>query len=247
MGQLGVKSKIYSFLWALWLEVGPDQSLLRWNSGQIFGFTTDRGTERAIADAPDVSKELFASLGVEYTLPPRQYLFIKAIWIPGFHHLMDGAVEQVLASITFWPGWLAMLKSATKFLRIDTHRERVIITACSLDFDTSRLRDKPPSFAKWRWDTLAEVMGWFERSYTVLVSVFGDCDMFRTSQDAAAGRELCKTMRDRAWWAQFLVRVGHRVCRGVFAALGRWVQVPRGAEASRGRRWGVLHGWQALA
>ena len=71
VGQLGVKSKIYSFLWALWLEVGPDQSLFRWNLGQILGLTTDRGTERAIADAPDVLKEFFASLGAEYTLPPR--------------------------------------------------------------------------------------------------------------------------------------------------------------------------------
>ena len=81
----------------MWLEVGASQSLFNWKLRHIISFTTDRGTERALADCPDLLPEFFEALGVAYRMPRGNYAFPRAIWIPGFHHLLDGAIEAVLA------------------------------------------------------------------------------------------------------------------------------------------------------
>ena len=66
-------------------------------------------------------------------------------------------MEQVVSSLDFWPGLLEKLRAAVKFLRVDSYRSRVIQRAEALDCAAHYLEAKPPSFANWRWDTLADV------------------------------------------------------------------------------------------
>ena len=165
VGKLSLRHTTFSFPWALWLEVGPSQQALRLKLSNIYGFTTDRGVERAIADADDVLPDLLATFGVATNLSRGQHLFPKAMWVPGLHHMLGNSVEQILSALDFWPSILQRLKQAVRFLRIDAHRQKLVrAVEAEHDLDTSTLRSKPPTFANWRWDTLADVQSWFEMS-----------------------------------------------------------------------------------
>ena len=206
VGQLGLKQKVFAFLWALWLEVGPSQALFRWKLSHIVGFTTDRGVEKGIADVCDVLPEFLATLSVECSLSKCSHLFPHALWIPGFHHLLDKCAEHVLSALDFWPDFLRRLKQAIKFLRIDAHRQRIAraVLALEVDLDASGLSSKPPSFANWRWDTMSVVQGWLEDNCVALREVASGA-LFSTSQDAVAGRECCNTLNDERWWCMFWI------------------------------------------
>ena len=204
IGMLSLKHKVFAFLWAIWLEVGPNQSRMRWKCNQICGLTTDRGIEIGICDSPDVLPDFLQAIGAAGEVPRQEYLFPQAVWIAGWHHLLDNCIEQVLSAVDWWPVFFDRLRQATKFLRIDTHREKLASVAESFDMDARVLRVKPPSFLNLRWDTLAFVCSWYENA-SVALQCAASGDLFRSSQQAQTAKAVCRTLGDAAWWTHMWI------------------------------------------
>ncbi len=105
-----------------------------------------------------------------------------------------------LSALDVWPSLLQRLKQAVTFLRIDAHRQKLVrAVEAAHDLDTSTLSSKPPTFANWRWDTMADVQSWFEKCYATLCEV-GRGDLFKGSHVAAAARGCTRTLFDIACW-----------------------------------------------
>ena len=53
-GHMRLQDKIFSLLWAYWLECGGDVSRMRWRLSIVRAICTDQGVESGLADAPDM-------------------------------------------------------------------------------------------------------------------------------------------------------------------------------------------------
>ena len=49
-GSMGLTDKLFSLLWDIFVECGPNEELLRWRLACIKGFCTDRGVEKGLCD-----------------------------------------------------------------------------------------------------------------------------------------------------------------------------------------------------
>ena len=175
-GHMSLLHKAYSFLWCVFLECGADLNTIRWKLSRIRGFTTDRGTERGLADMHDVLPDLCESLGLPAS-PRGKYLFPRVCWFPGWHHLLDNIIQDTLQQFPWFAKWLARLKCLIRFLRIDTYRQELVDRVTDHDYDVTEFKQVPPSFAGWRWDTLLDVLNWLVSVWVPLKIVF-DLEVF---------------------------------------------------------------------
>ena len=157
---LDLDGKALALLWQLWLMVGPTFTEMRRYLGLIRCVVTDMGTERLLADAPDLLPEFFAQLGG--TGDPSRYprevrLFPAAVQVQGWKHCMDLLIRRGLSSMLFFPGWLEKFKHVCSFLRTASVAEALgkhfrgrgmLILAPYVESASI------PTFANWRWGTL---------------------------------------------------------------------------------------------
>ena len=148
-GHMSWKQKAYAFLWVQFLECGGDWVIIRFKLGRCRGFTTDRGTEAGITELEDCLPEFLESLGI-FGCPRIEFLFPNSIWTPGWHHLNDGTIQEVLEKLEYFQPFLAALRGITKFLRIDTYRQKLIVAVELQGHSTKVLKSPPARFANWR-------------------------------------------------------------------------------------------------
>ena len=77
-----------------------------------------------------------------------------------------------------FPVWLSHLRGLVNFLRIDSHRQKLVLAVEEQGLDSGIVKNKPPGFAQWRWDTLADASEWVERAHMPLVLAMTS-DMFK--------------------------------------------------------------------
>ena len=204
------------------------QSIFRLKLDHVYGATTDRGVEMVLAGCSDLLPEFFRAQGVTCILPRKGYVFAKAVWVPGFQHLRDGAIEQALAALELRPSWMVTLRQAMRFLRIDARREGVVKAIAAAAVETKYARAKPLGFAEWRWGTLADMTAWLESASVPLQRDLGNENLFRGAQDAQAGREVCRAMKERRWWGAAWAFHGHCLHGAGITTLGQRMCVSRG-------------------
>ena len=111
--------KTFALLWQIFLVVGPSGDDMRRWVDSVESITTDWGTESGIVNAPDVIPWFLAT--VLGKAPPEidkhSRLFRKALWLPGWNHLMSNAMKAALNTLRTWPGVLQKLRVFTKFFR----------------------------------------------------------------------------------------------------------------------------------
>jgi hypothetical protein len=155
--------------------------------------------ERGIADSPDVLPE-FALLVLRRTIPRQQFLFPRAIWIPGWHHCWYNTLKDVMSSLEWFPAWLAGLKSICQFLKQEHYRKVWLRHAESAGHpDAKRLSHWSEAFAEWRWDTLHSAVK--EVSFLKSLSeATWSQNLFPATKPGTHLTDVDKTLRDPIWW-----------------------------------------------
>ena len=169
---MGLTDKLFSLLWDIFVECGPNEELLRWRLACIKGFCTDRGVEKGLCDTGDMLQEFLTHIGCPLVVKPTEWMFPNALWMMGWQHCMDNVGKHVYAALSFWPGWLKDVKELVRFLRITTYRKELAVLADSAGFDPRALKTMPPRFAAWRWATLWNVVTWLLAAYLPLQTVW---------------------------------------------------------------------------
>ena len=132
---MSLTHNVFAFLWALFLECGPNIPLLRYRLSSISAFCTDWGTESAICDVVDMLPEFMATLGFTEPVPKMRWLFPNAFWVPGWHRLIDSVSKDATERLSFYPDWLTKVRALVKFLRIDAYRQVVADRAEALGWE----------------------------------------------------------------------------------------------------------------
>ena len=179
-GRMGLKEKTFNMLWALYLESGTSFDVFLWHLDHVRSITTDRGTEKAICDVSDCIQAFCAAIGLPQTDHiARSFLFQNAVWIPGWHHLIDRMVQDCLEGLPFFRDWIQAAREICSFLRIKSYRAAFCRLAEAMDYDSRGFKKKPPAFANWRWATLWKLLEWLVPVVGILRASWAN-DMFST-------------------------------------------------------------------
>lgn len=117
--------KCLALLWQVFLMVGPSYEVLRFFCRRVRSITTDQGVERFLADFPAALPDFFRLVDPKFKAPQEDgdvdFLFPRALAVPGWMHLWDLLIRRGLEMLSFWPQWLQGLKAIVQFLRQSTH------------------------------------------------------------------------------------------------------------------------------
>ena len=121
--------------------------------------TTDQGTERLLADLPDLLPAFYKHNGA--ALPKEvefvERLFPHCLGSPGWNHVCDGLIQTGLNSLRLFPRCLDLLKSLNRVLRDHKEHQTEDLERNGLaGAATLVAQSSHPFFASWRWDTLAD-------------------------------------------------------------------------------------------
>ena len=153
-GSGNLTSKVFNLLWKIFLECGPDVQLIRWRLKCTRTIISDQGTESGMADVRDCLNDFFKFIGSTLQSVPQVWLFPLCIYSVGWHHRFDHVLQDVLASLDFWPKWFESLKKILRFLRIETYRLILKVRIDEEGYIGQLISSRPPGFADWRWSTL---------------------------------------------------------------------------------------------
>lgn len=183
------KGKTMALLWQIFLLVGPSFDMVRRMCGRVRGIVTDMGVERKICDMPDVVAEMFELLcpGFKAASNPIEFLWPRAVQVPGWKHQVDLLIRQGLNSMKFFPLWLKRLKALNSFLRQDMYLQTMASgfrqSGLSALAD-SILAAKLPTFAEWRWGTLFTCLRAMMKFLDSLIVHFDPAPFSRTREGA---------------------------------------------------------------
>ena len=204
VGHMGLKQKAFAFLWAIFLEIGPCFRSIRWKLMNVISFCTDKGTEKGLVELTDILPDFCRTIGIQEHCERLGFLFPVAFWIPGWHHMWDGIVLQVLSDIQWFPAWLLDVKAVIKFLRIDTYRMVFKAALVSEDVCSLFLHTVPPRFAHWRWSTLHSVMLWLLPALIALRQVWVP-ELFKHAQDKVTSQTARSAVHSTSFFDKFRV------------------------------------------
>ena len=138
---------------------GPSLRQMRAVLESFRWITSDQGVESGLADVADCLNSFhhWASGGDARHAPPidlRGYLLPRAVFVPGFNHILGNLIRESASQVPNWPQMLHRLRVATKFLRVYDYR---FVLAEMLSLIAAReelLKPYRASFVAWRWETL---------------------------------------------------------------------------------------------
>ena len=156
-----VAGKTFAFLWQLVLVVGPCYRSLRAVLQRIRSFTTDLGGEFMLRDVNDCLIGFLRSLSAVVPRSARveAFLFPHCLAAVGWHHVMDGLLRFGLCQLRWFGGWLELTKAMCRWIRNSRDSIVTALIASGRGGAGALVSEaKIPSFAKWRWKTLAAVI-----------------------------------------------------------------------------------------
>jgi hypothetical protein len=154
-------SKLYAFMWSLYLMVGTSIPVLEWVCSKIRSVTTDMGTEIGLVDCPNiVSAFLLWLTGISLdvvagAVDKSVKMFKKALKIPGWSHLLSNAMVYACKCLSDWPAVLEKVRCLCRFFRNGSWRE-TLVNKLSRVFPGVKalLKSFGARIAKWRYDTV---------------------------------------------------------------------------------------------
>ena len=163
-GRTDAISKGVALLWAIFLVAGPTADDIGWFCDNVRSFTTDFGVEMHLLDLPDVAEAMVAWAGGRplYLCVPmvkansRQFKY--ALRVAGWSHTLGGIMKKIAEGMDEWPQSLGKMRALVKFYKNGTYRSHIrrkLKLAPELD---QTLKNFTASFAKWRYETVAEVL-----------------------------------------------------------------------------------------
>ena len=203
-GHMALADKVFGILWAIFLESGPDATLIRFRLERVRGWCTDQGVERGVADVEDLLPEFFAAIGSPVQVEKKRFLFPRALWVPGWHHMFDGVCKAVLGGLSWWPEWLKSVRAIIKFFRIESYRSVIADRARTAGFDDRLVRLTPPNFAHWRRGTLQLVLNWIVPIMSCLREVW-DVSIFSGAKFGAIVKVVAAAFADQNFWLHLRV------------------------------------------
>jgi hypothetical protein len=160
-GCTSLAAKVFSFLWSLFLLVGPNMTVMAFWLGCVKSLTTDMGTEIGMGVVADVLPAFLAHIAgadMESLLPlvrAGSRLFRKAIRLPGWGHTFGNLMSHAVKSITRWPNILFHLRALCRFFRVGMWRDAIVKAICGRLSGAKKLLSKfKGNLVKWRYETL---------------------------------------------------------------------------------------------
>jgi hypothetical protein len=144
-----------AFLWQVWLMAGPRLADFTRFLSRVRGICTDMGIERLLANYFDTGK-VFYEVMFSRVIPQElgTHTFPRALAIPGWRHLWDVVLRRGLASLSWFPGWMAGMRSLISFLRVETNMQQMTKDMLSSGFPmVAEIFAKMclPTIADWRF------------------------------------------------------------------------------------------------
>lgn len=195
--------KCIAMLWQLYLEIGPGVERFRAFCNRVRSVTTDQGVERMIADYPCILKDFFFLVEPRCKVPESEseWLFPRAVPMPGWNHLWDLVIRRGLTSMKAFPPWLDGLKAIVSFLRSTTHAAAFARSLRSQGLDGAAAlveAVKLPGFAEWRWGTLRACCASLQKVIDTLRTSF-DPKLCAGSRDSVSMGKMIKALRSDDW------------------------------------------------
>jgi hypothetical protein len=163
-GRTGTMDKGAALLWSIWLIAGPSLDALEWFCDNVRSLTTDFGVEMHLLELPDIKEALLAWAAgcplprVRMLVKPDQRLFRKALRIAGWSHTMGNIMKDTAEQFPQWPSFLGMMRSMVKFYKNTSYREHIRRRLVWTAEEDKTLKHFTASFAKWRYETVFEVL-----------------------------------------------------------------------------------------
>lgn len=198
--------KSLSLLWQIFLMAGPAVEMVRLFCGRVRAIITDMGVERKIGDMRDICEQLYGALspGCRIQRASSQYMFPRALQVPGWKHQVDLLIRHGLTSMKFFPHWLAQLKAVNNFLRQDGYMQvlRKFLDDAGLHALSEALgKARFPNFAEWRWGTLFYSISALMPVLDSLVQHFNP-EPFRRTREGSGLATVTGALRSREWRSQ---------------------------------------------
>lgn len=126
-GMCTALGKAMTLLWQVFLVAGPQPSRMRTFLNRIRSITTDLGTERLLANFPDVLPDFFYWIGARLpaAVARRTFLFPRALPTPGWCHINDGLVRRgrhrFYTGSLLWVSWQCLVFNVTCLCLVVSH------------------------------------------------------------------------------------------------------------------------------
>ena len=162
-GHCGAVNKGVSLLFALFLVAGPFFCDLAWLLAKVVCLTTDFGIEIKTVAMPWILQALLSWMGGRGLLSCKplidhsRRLFIRALRISGWSHLMGNLMKKVAESSGQWPGIIACLRNCCTVLHNATWRKHMQRCLRGQGLDLTPLNSFTPTLIKWRYECIDSV------------------------------------------------------------------------------------------
>ena len=208
-GCVNLASKVWAFLWALFLLVGPSMEVLEYWLGKVASITTDMGRELGIAGVENVLPAFLKVISGRPTealsdlVITGSRLFKRALRIPDWSHLFANVMHYATKSITRWPKIEAALRALCLFFRNKTYRMDLVkhLTGRVAHIG-KRLKHFTARMLKWRYEPYHQVFFQLNKlrdiceTYLVYIK-----DILRNSQEG----ELLSRVAEACSWNELWV------------------------------------------
>ncbi len=124
---------------------------------EIFGFVTDQGVERGVADV-NILGSSAAPRAFQGELDDER-LYPNALWIPDHLHLFYNALETAVTKLAPYDKFISKLRAVERFLSSKSLR-RAFVASCVEDPRDAKLFEHFSSIhIEWRWEYLSKSLG----------------------------------------------------------------------------------------
>ena len=204
-GGTSVVDKALSLLWATWFLTGPRLESLQYFLNKIGSLTTGQGIEIKLVELPSIATAFFESLcgarmqDVRRSIDFTSALFPRAIRVPGWCHVHANLMQFAVKLTEEWPTYLGHMRTLVSVWRNGTWRDHIVSSFRGDPRIQSLKKTFTATFAKWRYETLAEVMSQLLQLRRFHEECFSP-ELFPHSQDAALLEGALVASRARPFW-----------------------------------------------
>ena len=150
-------------------------------TAQVYGVTSDQGTEKGIADIDTMEGGYGAQL--ENGAVGAGHLYPQALWMPEALHILFNALESSIKKLKGYEHWLNRLRSLERFLCDKSMRRRFRKLFCQ--DDPNFLKAYSTVHIDWRWEMLSKALDQLLPIFEQLRARF-DLATFLEAEDAGS-------------------------------------------------------------
>ena len=204
-GHTDTVAKGVALIWGIFLIAGPLEMDVRWFCSLVTSMTTDFGVEMKLLEIPDMVTAFMRwangtpLIRVRHLVNQERRAFPHALRVAGWSHVLGGIMKHVATGWEDWPVRLAQMRQLCKFLRNRSYIEHLLKMLPHLDRAQKRsLRHFNAGFAKWRYETVAEVLR--QLSLVSFLSTDMRLEFFASAQDMDLIHAVVAACRDLGFW-----------------------------------------------